>query len=281
MAAVLEHDAYGKSQVRLTKVTRDADRHDLKELTVDIQLEGDFVAAYTHGDNSRLVATDTMKNTVYALAKNHPLTDIESFAQALGRHFLDNNAHVSSASIYIEEHAWRRIEVDGRDHPHAFLGGGNEKRTCTVQASHEDCSIESGLDDLLLLKTTDSAFRGFLRDRYTTLPETDERIFATILKAHWRYSVDKADWNGCHRIIRQALLETFAQHKSLAVQQTLFAMGEKALAVCPEIDEITLAMPNKHWLLVNLQVFGMENANEIFVPTEEPYGLITGTLRRK
>jgi urate oxidase len=280
MSAVLVHDAYGKSLVRLTKVTRHADRHELKELAVDIQLEGEFAAAYTAGDNSRLVATDTMKNTVYALAKGHPLRDIESFGQTLARHFLDNNAHVASARIHIVEHAWRRIEVQGRDHPHAFLGGGAEKRTMTVSLTRQGLHIESGIDDLLLLKTTDSAFRGFLRDRFTTLPETDDRIFATILKADWLYGPDAADWNDCHRTIRQALLETFAQHKSLGVQQTLFAMGVAALASCPQIEEIRIAMPNKHRLLVNLQVFGMENANEIFVATDEPHGLITGTMRR-
>ena len=280
MSAVLVYDAYGKSLVRLTKVTRHADRHELKELTVDVQLEGDFAAAYVQGDNSQLVATDTMKNTVYALAKGHPLADVESFGHALARHFLDNNAHVTAARVHLVEHAWRRIEIDGRDHPHAFLGGGDEKRTCTVTLTRQGLRTEAGIDDLLLLKTTDSAFRGFLRDRYTTLPETDDRIFATILKADWLYNADAADWDGCHRAVRQALLETFARHKSLGVQQTLFAMGEKALEVCPQVEEIRLTMPNKHRLLVNLQPFGMDNANEIFVPTDEPHGLITGTLRR-
>lgn len=280
MSAVLVHDAYGKSLVRLTKITRHADRHELTELSLDVQLEGDFAAAYTHGDNSRVIATDTMKNTVYALAKSHPLTDPESFGLTLARHFLDNNTHVSGATIQIREHAWRRLEVNGRAHPHAFLGGGGEQRTCTVRLTRQGVKLEAGIDDLLLLKTTDSAFRGFLRDRYTTLPETDDRIFATILRATWLYNTDAADWNACHATIRQALLETFAQHKSLGVQQTLFAMGEQALAVCPNMEEIRLAMPNKHRLLVNLQVFGLDNPNEIFVPTDEPHGLITGTLRR-
>jgi urate oxidase len=280
MSAVLTHNAYGKSHIRLTKVTRHADRHDLKELYVAVQLEGDFAASYLHGDNSRVVATDTMKNIIYALAKGHPLADVESFGQALANHFLQHYPHVSSAAVRLEEQPWQRLLIDGREHPHAFAGGSTEKRTCTVTRTRQALRVESGLDDLPLLKTTDSAFAGFLRDGYTTLPETDDRIFATVLSASWLYGVAAADWNHCHSLIRQTLLEVFARHKSLAVQQTLHAMGAAALEACSQIEQITLRMPNQHRLLVNLQPFGLENKNEIYMATEEPYGLITGTLRR-
>ncbi len=280
MTAVLSHHAYGKSRVRLTKVTRQADRYDLKELTIDIQLEGDFAAAYTHGDNSRIIATDSMKNSVYVLARAHPLTDPESFGQHLADFFLTNYPQVASAQVKLVEQSWRRITVAGREHPHAFLGGGAEERTCIVTATRRGQRIASGLDNLLILKTTDSAFRGFLRDRYTTLPDADDRIFATILTADWQYRGTAANWNGCYQLIRQTLLEVFAGHHSLSVQQTLHAMGAAALEACAAIEEITLTMPNQHRLLVNLQPFGLDNPNAIFVPTEEPFGLITGTLRR-
>lgn len=280
MSAALVHDAYGKSLVRLTKVTRHPDRHELKEVSTAIQLEGDFTAAYTAGDNSKLVATDTMKNTVYALARNHPLDDLESFGLTLARHFVDGFSHVRAATVTLHEFGWRRILVGGQPHPHAFLGGGDETRTCTIRVTRQTTCVESGIGGLLLLKTTDSAFRDFVRDQYTTLPDTDDRIFATILQATWVYGMDRADWNACHANVRQALLETFANHKSLGVQQTLFAMGERALEVCGEINEIQLTMPNKHRLLMNLQPFGMDNPNVIFVPTDEPHGLIMGTLRR-
>lgn len=280
MTAVLSHHAYGKCRVRLTKVTRRADRHDLKELTIDLRLEGDFGSAYTHGDNSHIIATDSMKNSVYVLAREHPLTDLESFGQHLADFFLTHYAQVALVHVRLAEQPWRRITVAGQEHPHAFLGGGAEQRTCTVNATRRERRIEAGLDNLLILKTTDSGFRGFVRDRYTTLPDTDDRIFATILTADWQYRDTTADWNRCYQLIRQTLLEVFARHPSLSVQQTLHAMGAAALDVCATIEEITLTMPNQHRLLVNLQPFGLDNPNEIFVPTAEPFGLITGTLRR-
>jgi urate oxidase len=280
MSAVLTHNAYGKSQVRLTKVTRHDGRHDLKELTVAVELEGDFGRSYVHGDNCRIVATDTMKNVVYALARQHALANVEGFGQALAGHFLQHYPPVAAATVRLAEQPWQRMVIDGREHPHAFVGGGSEKRTCTVTLTRQALRVESGLDDLALLKTTDSAFTGFVRDAYTTLPEAGDRIFATLLSASWLYGEAPADWDRCHQLVRQALLETFARHKSLSVQHTLHAMGAAALEACGRVEQISLRMPNRHRLLVNLQPFGLENNNEIFVATEEPYGLITGTLRR-
>jgi len=280
MSAVLTRNSYGKSQVRLTKVIRHADRHELKELCVSIQLTGDFAASYTHGDNSRVVATDTMKNTVYILARDHPLADIESFGQHLAEHFLRTYSHVATATIQLTEQPWQRLAVNGQEHPHAFTGGSVGARTSTVTLSRQELRIESGLEGLLLLKTTDSAFTGFIRDPYTTLAETEDRIFATLLTARWLHGEPPADWNHCYQLIRQTLITVFATHKSLAVQHTLHDMGRAALEVCRSIREISLQMPNKHHLLVNLQPFGLANNNEIFVPTEEPFGLISATLGR-
>jgi urate oxidase len=280
MAVVLTHHAYGKSQVRLTKVTRHADRHDLDEWSVDVQLGGDFAAAYTAGDNRTVVTTDTMKNTVYALARDHDLSSPEAFGRDLARHFLDGYPQVSAATVRVAAHPWQRIEAGGRPHPHAFVGGGSERRIATVARTRAGERVSAGIDDLLLLKTTDSAFRGFHRDRFTTLPEADDRIMATVLAADWKYGGD-ADWNESHARVRRTLLETFADHQSLGVQHTLHAMGEAALAACPAAEEITLTMPNRHRLLVNLAPFGRDNPNAVFVATDEPFGLITGTLRRE
>jgi urate oxidase len=280
MPALLTRHAYGKFHVRLTKVTRHTDHHDLKELTVDIELEGEFEASYTRGDNSRIIPTDTMKNTVYALARSHSLKEIESFGQTLASHFMENYPHVSATRVRIIEHSWQRIAVQGNAHPHAFVGGGKEKRTSVVTLGRKSLVIESGIEDLSLLKTTNSAFTGFLSDRYTTLKPADDRILATNLTARWRYHERNLDWNACHHSIRQSMIEAFAEHRSLAVQQTLHAMGDAAVEACPEIEEITLTMPNQHHLLVDLQPFGLENPNEIFVPTSEPYGLITATFTR-
>jgi urate oxidase len=273
--------AYGKSGVRLTRVTRLPDRHEIRELTVDVRLEGDFEGSYTHGDNSRIVATDTMKNIVYALAQGRPAEAIEDFGAAVAGHFLDEYAQVRSTAIRLAESPWQRITIAGREHPHAFVGGGSETRTAHVVRDRGGLRVEAGLEGLHVLKTARSAFSGFVRDRYTTLPETTDRIFATEVQARWSYAAGSAvDWNETHARVRRALLETFAEHDSLSVQQTLHAMGEAALGVSGALDEITLIMPNRHRILFELGRFGQTNANEIFVATDEPYGLITGTLRR-
>lgn len=283
MPNTLAHNAYGKSNVRLTKVTRHPDgRHDLLEVSVDVELHGAFDASYTRGDNSAVVATDTMKNTVYALAKQHTFASIEQFGQLLASHFVANNKHVARATVSLSETPFQRIAVDGKPHPHAFAGGGSERRTATVVVTRESTTISSGVDGLLVLKTTASAFKGFARDRYTTLKETDDRIFATILQMTWTYggAAPCADYNAAHARARDAALRVFATNFSDAVQQTLYQMGEAVLNVLPEAAEVALTMPNKHRLLANLAPFDLANDNEIFVTTDEPFGLIRGTVKR-
>jgi urate oxidase len=278
--AVLAQHSYGKSRIRLTKVTRRPDRHDVRELTIEIHLDGSFEESYTRGDNRLVIATDTMKNVAYALAKEHPLESIEDFAAALAGHFLEHHPHVSASTVRVVEQPLLRISIDGREHPHAFLGPGGETRTCSARRSREGLLMESGLDGLFLLKATDSSFAGFLRDRYTTLPEAADRIFATMLRADWEYEGGPVEWNAEHELIRRTLIETFAGHRSLSVQQTLHDMGAAAIEASPRLGRITLAMPNKHRILVDLKPFGHENLNEVFVATDEPHGTITGTLRR-
>ena len=279
MPAVLVDHSYGKSSVRLTRVTRLPERHEIRELTVDITLHGDFDASYKSGDNSAIIATDTMRNVVYALAADRPAEAIEEFAAALAGHFVDGFAYVRSATVHLVETPWRRIEVEGQPHAHAFVGGGGESRTATVTRTRDALTYQAGIVGLQVLKTAGSGFVGFLRDRYTTLPETTDRIFATEVQAHWTYAGPVA-WDQAHAAVRQALLATFATHESRAVQQTLHAMGTAALEVCPAVDEITLTLPNQHRIPVDLTRFGQENRNEVFIPTPEPFGVITGTLRR-
>jgi len=280
MTVVLTQNAYGKSSVRLTKVSRYPDRHELVQWTLDIQLEGEFADAYLAGKNGNVVATDTMKNIVYALARQNELTSPESFGLTVGRHFLDHYPQISSCQVVIDAEPFQRIVVDGSPHPHAFTGGGSGRRTGAVTMTRSGQSVAAGIVGLSLLKTTDSAFRGFQRDGFTTLPETDDRILATLFDSTWKYKTPDGDWENLHAQIRQKLLETFAEHKSLSVQQTLYAMGAAVLESCQAVEEISLTMPNRHNLLVNLQPFGMDNPNCIFMPTSEPFGLITGTLRR-
>ncbi|MBU6454179.1 MAG: urate oxidase [Cyanobacteria bacterium REEB67] len=280
MSSVLSHNAYGKSGIRLTKVSRHADRQDFKEMTVNIQLEGDFAQSYTTGDNTAIVATDSMKNTVYALAAKNDLNDIESFARLLAEHFLQKYAHVSQSNVHIVEDLWQRIESGGKPHAHSFVGGGSEKRVATVHADRKNVVIQSGLDNLFVAKTAQSKFFGFLRDELTTLADTDDRIFATALEMTWLYNQAPVSYDAVYKKIRQVVLDVFANNESLAVQQTLYQMGEAVLAAVAEVDEITITMPNQHRLVFNLEPLGLPNKNEIFYLVDEPFGLITGTIKR-
>jgi urate oxidase len=282
----ISRQSYGKSRVRLTKVTRHHDsqaRHDLREIAVDILLEGDFEASYLDGDNRNVVPTDTMKNTVYAMAAEHPLDSLESFGLTLIDHFLFRHAHVSAVTVAIEETPWRRIEgPDGSHHPHAFIAAGLARRTCRVRGDRGAPTVEAGVSGLTVVKTTDSAFRDFARNEYTTLPDKDDRIFGTVVEAQWRYRTGtQPDWNAVWVTACRTMVDVFAAHRSLAVQQTLYEMGQAALAGCGDMEEITMEMPNQHRIPVDLTPFGLSNTNSIFVTTSEPYGLIQATLCRK
>lgn len=280
MPAALVHNAYGKSQVRLTKVQRRPDRHDVIDWSIDVRLEGDFSAAFTDGDNRQVVATDTMKNIVYALARDHDLATPETFGLILGRHFLDSYPQVTSADLTLTVQPWQRVEAAGRPLRHAFVAGPPGRQWRLVAQTRKSAQVTAGIERLPLLKTAHSAFRGFYRDHFTTLPEVDDRIMATDLTAEWLYAGVDVNWDESYATVYQALVETFARHRSLGVQQTLYAMGEAALAACPAMTEITLTMPNRHRILVDLSRFERDNPNEVFVTTDDPFGMITGTLRR-
>ncbi len=281
MPAKIVHDNYGKSKVRLMKVARHGARNELQNLTVNISLEGDFEAIHTVGDNSLCLPTDTMKNTVYALAgQTEEIEQIEAFGQRLAAHFLANNSQVSRVSIGIFETLWNRMEFDGVGHSHSFVKGSEEKRTAKITASRERVVVESGVEDLIVLKTTGSGFAGYIRDKFTTLPETTDRIFSTAIKATWRYANAEDATDAAFHAIRQTILQVFANHDSLSVQHTLYAIGESILDKFTGVDEIAFSMPNIHCLPVDISKFGLENDNRIFVPTDEPHGLIEARLRR-
>lgn len=280
ISGLLVHNAYGKSDVRVTKVIRKPTHHEVKELWVDIQLEGDFSDAYTAGNNKLVVATDSMKNTVYALAAEHPIDCIEEFGKHLAQHFLNHYEQVSQSTVQIRETRWNRLIVKGKEHPWAFVGAGDEKRTAMVMAHADEITVESGIEGLVVVKTGESEFADFVRDKYTTLAETHDRIFGTSIEASWVYNGESVDYEKNFNQIRDLILDVFATHKSRGVQQTLHEMGQQVLDACHDVDEITLTMPNQHRIPVNLQPFGLENKNEIFMPISEPYGLISGTLRR-
>ena len=285
MPAKLTANRYGKSRVRLMRLSKHFDHHDLDEWTVQILLSGDFETAHTHGDNSKILPTDTMKNTVYFVARESKADSMEDYAKELADYILTRNPQGTSAEVTIESTLWKRLTIDGKPYPTAFMRGSDERQTTTVARTQDSAfTITSGLDRLTILKTSNSAFTNYIKDSLTTLPETTDRLFGTALKAEWPYTpaaiAAGIDFNKVRTHLREAMLSAFAKHDSLSVQQTLFAMAEAALAHTDILDEIYLLMPNKHNLLVDLSRFGQDNPNHIFIPTDEPHGTIEATVRR-
>jgi urate oxidase len=279
MAIQLGENNYGKQRVRILQVARHPDRHDIRELTLGIRLEGDFEAAHIKGDNHKVLPTDTMKNTVYAVAKLHPIKSPEEFCLYLADHFLSRNPQVSCVRIEAAETLWTRLAVAGRPHPYTFTGSSNERRTAALSATGEEKALQAGIEGLVVLKTTDSAFENFLKDEYTTLKEDRNRILATSIRADWLYRETTAEFDSTWHAVRQTLLEAFAGHDSESLQHTLYAMGEAVLLKFASIREIRLSLPNKHYNLIDMSAFNMDNPKEIFLPIDEPHGLIEATVR--
>lgn len=284
MTIVLGDNQYGKAETHLVRVTRggrDGTTHEIKDINVSVALAGDFAATHVAGDNSRVVPTDTQKNTVFAFAKEAPVGEIEDFALRLARHFALEFDAVRRARVSIEEYPWERVMIGGQTpHPHAFIRSGSEKRLTVVTCSRQETWVVAGLGGLVLLKSSGSEFWGYPKDRYTTLEETHDRVLATAVEARWRYANLDVDWAAAHAETRRLLIETFAVKHSLALQQTLYAMGESALKGRPEIAEMRLSMANKHHFVVDLKPFGLDNKNEVFYAPDRPYGLIEGTIKR-
>lgn len=285
MGIRLGANRYGKAENRVVRIVRDTERHEIRDLNVSTSLWGDFDAAHVEGDQSMVLPTDTQKNTAFAYAKQAGVDSIEEYAIALGRRLVSATPAAAGARILVEEYGWDRIPVVGEGHDHAFVRRGGEVRTAAVviegPVSGKGVTVTSGLTDLVLLKSTGSEFRRFLRDEYTTLPDADDRVLATSLTATWRSSDAGADWNASYTEVRSALMEAFATTYSRAMQETLWAMGRAVLEQRPDIEEISFAAPNKHHHLVDLSPFGVENDGEVFVAADRPYGLIEATVTRQ
>ncbi len=270
----LVDDAYGKAQNRLMRVVRETSRHEIRDVTVDVRLRGDFEAVYLEGDNAGIPATDTMKNSVFALGRTEFSTgSIEEFGKTLIRHWVRSD-RVTSAEVTLVEHPWVRLG------DHHFHRGSSGDHRAWVSGDGETFTVKAGLGDLFVLRSTGSGFSGFERDRFTSLPETDDRILATVVSAEWLYTADVEDYEAAWQTARDALVGGFADHYSESVQQTIHRMATAAMDAVAEIGEVTIELPNKHHNLVDLAPFGLENPNEVFIATQDPFGLITGTVRR-
>jgi urate oxidase len=278
VTVIVGANQYGKSEVRMVAVDRGSERHRLCDLNVGITLSGDLDDVHVTGDNANVVATDTQKNTVFAFARQAPVGEIEDFALRLGRHFVTAFEPIRRARVHIQSAGWRPIEVGGEPHPHAFTREGAEQRTATAVCESGGEWVISGIEDLVVLKTSGSEFTGFIKDRYTTLQETTERILCTAVTARWRHDGTGIDWADSFDCARRLLLERFAEVHSLSLQQSLYEMATALIEGRPEIVEVRMSMPNRHHFLVDLEPFGLENPNEIFRVEDRPYGLIEASI---
>jgi urate oxidase len=284
MGIVLGPTQYGKAETRVVRIYRDGPEHRIRDLNVSTALRGDFDDAHLSGDQARVLPTDTQKNTVYAYAKEKGVGAIEEFALALARHFVEDVEPVRMARVDIDEYGWERAIAEGEPHPHAFVRSGQEIRMATAIVAKAGTTrltwVLSGLRDLVVLKSTGSEFAGFLKDQYTTLAETHDRVLATSLTARWRYARPEAEWDAIYTDVRELLVDRFAAVHSLALQQTLWEMGWAVLNTDKDIAEIRLSAPNKHHFLVDLTPFGLENPGEVFHADDRPYGLIQCAVQR-
>ena len=276
----LLHNTYGKARVRVMRVHRNGERHEVRELTVQAMLEGDFARAYTAADNSTSVSTDTVKNVVNIVARENLALPSETFCKAVAARLLERYASVEAATVTAHETRWARMAIEGAPHPHAFVLDANGRPTARVAMSRAGTRIESGLAGFTFLKSTASGWANYVKDSYTTLPETDDRIAATSMDATWAWSREPASFEAANARVLDAMLSTFATTYSHSVQDSLYRMGLAALAAVPEVETIRLACPNKHYLLANLEPFGLDNANQVFVATDEPHGQIECTVGR-
>jgi urate oxidase len=285
MAIILGDHQYGKAENRVVRIYRDGARHEIRDLNVSTALRGPFDAAYLEGNQSNVLPTDTQKNAAFAFAKSHGVPSIEDYALGLARHFVHDVAPVEGARIEVEEYAWQRAVVDGSEHDHTWVRRGQETRTAAITVDASGEHVIGGFTDLVLLKSTGSEFAGFLKDEYTTLQETHDRVMATSLVAQWRFSnrdfsTETIDWDATYEDIKRIMVKQFATLQSLALQQTLWHMGKAVLEAHPTVAEIRLKAPNKHHFAVDLAPFGLENPGEVFVAADRPYGLIEATITR-
>jgi len=271
---------YGKGRVRVMRIHRDGESHEVSQLNIKAMVEGDFARTYTHADNTRTVSTDTIKNVVNIVARENTGLCAEDFCQVLARKYLDLYPQVISVAITAHETKWSRLSFGGKPHPHSFVLDSNGKPTVEVSATREGSTLASGVDGFTFMKSTQSGWEDYLKDPYTTLKETDDRICATSMVASWKWSAKPQNYPATNARILATLLEVFGTTYSASVQDSLYRMGEAALSAVPEISEISMACPNMHFIPINLSAFGLDNNNDVFLPTDEPHGQIECTVGR-
>lgn len=278
--AELGFNQYGKAENRLVRIEREGDVHHITDVNVSSQLRGDFDRVHTHGDNALCVATDSQKNTVYSLAREGVGTP-EGFALKLADHFTSTYDWVSGGRWEVEQYAWDRIVTEAGPHDHSFVRAGKEVRRTVVQRDGDETFVVSGVTDLTVLKSSGSAFVGFVDDEYRTLPDATDRIMATDVTAWWSYGSRDVDFDAVYASVRGIILSEFAELHSLALQQTLWAMAVTVIEKHEEVTEIRFSCPNNHHFVVDLSPFGQDNPNVVFFAADRPYGKIEAAVTRK
>jgi urate oxidase len=271
---------YGESRVHVLRVMRRDGHHEVKDMTLGVRFQGDFGSAHTTGENRKILPADTMKNTIYVLAKQYPTEAIEEFALHITEHFLTYNSQVSQVEITARERPWSRMTVGEQPHPSAFVSGSGEKRTTRIRATREKTTVESGIEKLAVLRTAGASFALFLRDPYTTLAETVDSLLSAGISAAWTYTEPEASYSTVFHSVRRTLLETFAAHDSRSLQHILYAMGHAVLDNFDIIRDIGISLSEVPYRPVDMKPFGMENNNEVFALTDEPHAVAEATLRR-
>lgn len=281
MPILLQDNSYGESSVRLLRVARQADHRDVKEATLQVHFEGDFEDAHARGENRKILPPGTIRNTVYALARQYPGEALEDFSLHLIEHFLTYNPQIARVCIEAEERTWTRISHGGKAHASAFTQAGGERRTTSVQGKRDRAAVRSGIRNLSVLKAANVGFEGFLRDPYTTLKESTEGVILAELCANWLYQAEDTEHNAAWHGVRQTLLEIFAEHGSRSFPHTLYAMGEAILASFDSISEIALSIWGEYCMPADLTPLGMDNPGRVFLPSDAPRAIAEATLRRK
>jgi len=280
MAIRLAENSYGSSRIQLLRVSKQQGRHDVREITLSVRFEGDFEAAHVTGDNRKILPADTMKNTVYALARQHSIEPLENFGLHIIEHFLTYNAQVTRVTIAASENIWTRLPHGGKPHPSAFSRAGEQERTCFLSGTRAGTQVRAGIQNLLVLKTSNSAFEDFKRDPYTTLQNEGDRILSIVISANWLYTEEDAEFGPLWHAVRKTLLEAFVEHDSHSLQHTLYAMGETVLGNFDNVSEIHLSLPSKQFNLANLAALGMDNPGTVFLAADENHTVTEATLKR-
>ncbi|HEX9759754.1 MAG TPA: urate oxidase [Candidatus Acidoferrales bacterium] len=281
MTEFLADNSYGAARVRVARVHRHTERHDFQEMDVVIRFEGDFESAFTSGSNKKILPADTIKNTVYAMAREVDEEQIEEFALRMIEHFLAENPQLTVVGVDMAEILWSRVPAGGRPHSHAFHRNGSERRVAMLRGTRDEVVVRSGIENLVLLKTTGSAFEGFLVDPYTTLAESRDQLFSTALNATWLYSRPEIAYRACWQGVRQIIFDMFADHQSQSVQHTLYAMGEAILRSYDDVAEVHIQLPTRHYQQMDLRAFGFDTNDRVYLPSAEPHGIIEARVRKQ